>query len=93
MAKELPPTAVITTAFAAPMPALLIRSKTEPTHWSLLTSIGGRYIEADIRPDTRRWIETQYDIAVHPTLEPMGETYDIIALTEKPSIVMEKEEK
>ena len=55
-------------------------------------SIGGRYIEADIRPDTRRWIETHYDIAVHPTLEPMGETYDIIALTEKTATAPEKKE-
>mgnify|MGYP001420365657 CR=1 FL=1 len=82
-----------TAGIAAPMPALLIRSKTEPTHWSLLTSICGRYIEADIRPDTRRWIETHYDIAVHPTLEPMGETYDIIALTEKTATAPEKKEK
>jgi len=70
--------------------AVLIRSRTEPNHWALLTSIGDRYIEADIRPDTRRWLEENYDVEAQPQIAPGGETYETITLTKKPATAPEK---
>lgn len=64
--------------------ALLIRPKNHPYTLSLLFSIGGRYIEADLRPDAVRFLSDHFEIENTEQQAPDApETYHIVNLKPK----------
>ena len=60
---------------------IITRSKNNPESWSAMITVNGVTIEADIRPDSRRRLERENDIAVDPA--GSGETYETLILTKK----------
>lgn len=65
--------------------ALLIRPKNHPHTLSLLFSAGGRYIEADLRPEAVRFLQENFEIETYEQQAPDApETYNVVNLKPKP---------